>query len=152
MTHADDPTDDELRGLLARVRTIAVVGYSHSSHRPGHYVAAFLAERGYRVIPVNPGLAGQERLGVRVAARLSEIDEPVDMVDVFRRPEHIPGVVEEALEALPGLSAIWLQLGLRSPEAAEMARARGVSVVQDRCPKIEIPRLFPPGWHRGGAA
>ncbi len=101
------------------------------------------------MIPVNPGLVGQHFLGTTVHASLSEIDEPVDMIDIFRRSDRIPDVVETALGALPALSTIWMQLGLRNEEAAKAGHAAGIRVVQDRCPKIEIPRLFPPNWRAG---
>ncbi len=92
------------------------------------------------MIPVNPGAAGQIALGETVRASLAEIEGPVDMVDIFRRSEDVPPVVEEALR-LPGLKAIWMQLGITNAQAAAQAEARGVQVVQDRCPAIEIPRL-----------
>ena len=115
-----------LRAIFSETRTIAVVGFSANPARPSHYVAEFLARRGYRVIPVNPGLAGQEFLGTTVRASFSEITEPVDMVDIFRRSEDIPPVIDEALRALPDLSTIWMQLGLRNALAADAARAAGV--------------------------
>lgn len=133
-------TDAEIRAILQDVKTIALVGWSPNPDRPSHRVAAFLASRGYRVIPVNPGVAGQEALGETVRASLSEIEGPVDMVDIFRRSEDVPLVVDEAL-TLPGLKSIWMQLGVTHAEAAAKAEAAGVQVVQDRCPAIEIPRL-----------
>ena len=133
-------TDSDIAALLTRVKTIAVVGWSPKPDRPSHRVAAFLAARGYRVIPVNPGAAGQIALGEEVRATLSEIGERVDMVDIFRRSEDVPAVVAEAL-ALPGLQAIWMQLGIEHPAAAAEAEAAGVAVVQNRCPAIEMPRL-----------
>lgn len=133
--------DDMIRDLLGRVKTIAVVGWSPKPERASHGVAAFLKRRGYRVIPVNPGQAGQEALGETVRASLSEIEGPVDMVDIFRRSEEVGPVVDEALRSLPGLTAIWMQLGVIDDAAAARARAAGVTVVMDRCPAIEIPRL-----------
>lgn len=133
-------TDAEIRAILQAVKVIAVVGWSPKPDRPSHRIAAFLKSRGYRVIPVNPGAAGQTALGEVVRANLAEISEAVDMVDIFRRSEDVPEVVEAAL-ALPGLKAIWMQLGIEHPEAAARAEARGVKVVQNRCPAIEIPRL-----------
>lgn len=141
MTHSDD---DAIARLLASVRTIALVGWSPKPDRPSHGVARYLAGRGYRVIPVNPGVAGQAALGTTVRARLSDIAEPVDMVDIFRRSEEVGPVVEEALAALPGLRAVWMQLGVVNKAAAAAARARGLTVVMDRCPAIEIPRLGVP--------
>ncbi|MEH7828453.1 CoA-binding protein [Gemmobacter denitrificans] len=134
-------TDDDLRRILGETRVIALVGWSPKADRPSHRVAAFLKSQGYRVIPVNPGQAGQQALGETVRASLSEIDEAVDMVDIFRRSEEVPAVVEEALAALPGLKTVWMQLGIEHAGAAAMAEARGIQVVQNRCPAIEIPRL-----------
>ena len=132
--------DAKIRGILESVKVIAVVGWSPRPDRPSHRVAAYLAGRGYRVIPVNPGVAGSSALGEVVRANLAEIGEAVDMVDIFRRSEEVPGVVAEAL-ALPGLKAIWMQLGVEHAQAAAEAEAAGVRVVQNRCPAIEIPRL-----------
>ncbi len=136
-----NPSDNEIRDILQAARTIALVGWSPKPDRPSHGVARYLAGRGYRVIPVNPGQAGAEALGTTVRASLSEIGEPVDMVDIFRRSEEVGPVVEEALRVLPGLKVIWMQLGVVNEAAAEKARAAGVRVVMDRCPAIEIPRL-----------
>jgi hypothetical protein len=137
--------DGLVREILSRVRTIAVVGFSANPGRPSHGVARYLASRGYRVIPVNPGLAGQTFLGEKVRASLGEFGEPIDMVDVFRRSEEVAGVTEQALSLSPRPFAIWTQLGVRDDTAAERARAQGIRVVQDRCPAIEIPRLgLPP--------
>jgi predicted CoA-binding protein len=133
--------DATIRDVLNRVKTIALVGWSPKPDRPSHGVAAFLKRRGYRVIPVNPGQAGQTALGEVVRASLSDISEPVDMVDIFRRSEEVGAVVDEALAVLPGLSVIWTQLGVRDDAAADRARAKGLTVVQNRCPAIEIPRL-----------
>jgi predicted CoA-binding protein len=134
-------TDDDLRRILTETRTIALVGWSPKPDRPSHRVAAFLKARGYRVIPVNPGQAGQEALGETVRASLSDITEGVDMVDIFRRSEEAGAVVDAALAALPGLKTVWMQLGVVDEAAAARARAAGVEVVMDRCPAIEIPRL-----------
>lgn len=137
--------DDAIREVLSQVRTIAVVGFSANPGRPSHGVARYLASRGYRVVPVNPGLAGQVFLGQRVAASLADIREPVDMVDVFRRSEEVARVTDQALALSPLPFALWTQLGVRDDAAAERARAAGIKVVQDRCPAIEIPRLrIPP--------
>lgn len=132
--------DDDLRAILTSVRTIAVVGWSPKADRPSHGVARFLAARGYRVIPVNPGQAGQDvGLSAPVAASLSGIAEPVDMVDIFRRSEEVYAVVEEGLAI--GAKVIWMQLGIEDARAAALARAQGADVVMDRCPAIEMPRL-----------
>lgn len=135
------PTHDDLRRILSETRVIALVGASANPDRPSHRVGWFLARHGYRVIPVNPGLAGQSLFGEMVVARLSDIKEAVDMVDIFRRSEEVGPVVDEALAALPSLRSVWMQLGVVNEVAAEAARARGVEVVMDRCPAIEIPRL-----------
>lgn len=132
--------DDRLRAVLTSVKTIAVVGWSPKTDRPSHGVARFLAGRGYRVIPVNPGQAGQDvGLSAPVVARLSDITEAVDMVDIFRRSEEVYAVVEEGLAI--GASVIWMQLGVEDTRAAALARAQGADVVMNRCPAIEIPRL-----------
>ncbi|MCE6961331.1 CoA-binding protein [Cereibacter sphaeroides] len=134
--------DETIRRILRETRTIAVVGWSPNPARPSHGVAVFLKAAGYRVIPVNPGQAGREALGEVVRADLAALaDEGVDMIDIFRRSEHVPEVVRQALEHLPDLRTVWMQLGVTSAGAAEMAEAKGIAVVQDRCPAIEIPRL-----------
>ena len=131
--------DDVLRSLLGNVRTIAVVGISPKPDRPSHEVAAFLKARGYRIIPVNPGHAGETILGETVFASLSAIGERIDMVDIFRNSEAAGAVVDEAIAA--GAGAVWMQLGVVNPEAAARAEAAGLKVVMDHCPKIEIGRL-----------
>lgn len=134
-------SDDDIIDILTRVRVIALVGYSANPARPSHQVAQYLQARGYRVIPVNPGLAGQDHLGETVRAGLSDIPEDVDMVDIFRRSDAAGAVVDDALARWPGLKAVWMQLGVIDAEAAARARDAGVQVVMDRCPKIEIARL-----------
>lgn len=133
--------DQKIADLLAQVHTIAVVGWSPKPDRPSHRVAAYLASQGYRVIPVNPGQAGQVALGETIRASLSEISGHVDMVDIFRRSEEAGAVVDEALAAFPELKAVWMQLGVIDAAAAARAEARGVTAIMDRCPAIEIPRL-----------
>jgi predicted CoA-binding protein len=136
-------SDDLLRDVLKRVKTVAVVGVSPNPVRPSYYVARYLALKGYRVIPVNPVCAGKILFGSTVYPDLSTIpDDDVDMVDVFRRSEHVGPIVDEALARWPGLKVIWLQIGVRDDKAAARAEARGVTVIQDRCPKIEYQRLF----------
>ena len=137
----DAMSDATIRRVLTETRTIALVGWSPKPDRPSHRVAAFLKARGYRVIPVNPGQAGQIALGETVRASLAEIGEPVDMVDIFRRSEEAGAVVDEALAVLPGLKAVWMQLDVVDAAAAARAEAAGVTAVMDRCPAIEIPRL-----------
>lgn len=136
------PTDAEIAKILTETRTIALVGWSPKADRPSNGVARFLKARGYRVIPVNPGQAGQDSgLGEVVRASLADIDGPVDMIDIFRRSEDVGPVVEEALRVFPGLKTIWMQLGVVNEAAADLARAKGVQVVMNRCPAIEMPRL-----------
>ncbi|HOZ32998.1 MAG TPA: CoA-binding protein [Tabrizicola sp.] len=132
------PSDSEIREILNSVKTIAVVGWSPKADRPSHGVAAFLAGRGYRVIPVNPGQAGQEALGETVVATLAEAG-PVDMVDIFRRSDEAGAVMDEAVAV--GAKVVWTQLGVVDEAAATRARAAGLKVVMNRCPAIEIPRL-----------
>lgn len=139
-----DITDTDLRQILSTTRVIAVVGISPKADRPSHEVAAYLQRKGYRIVPVNPGHAGHTILGETVFADLAAIpgDIAVDMVDIFRRSEAVPEVVAAALDHLPGLRTIWMQLGVIHPGAAATARARGVRVVMDRCPKIDYPRVM----------
>jgi len=131
-------SDADIRDILTTVETIAVVGWSPNPDRPSHRVAAFLAARGYRVIPVNPGQAGTTALGEVVRASLAEAG-PVDMVDIFRRSEEAGGVVDAAIAH--GAKVVWMQLGVIDDAAAARAEAAGLRVVMDRCPAIEIPRL-----------
>lgn len=141
---ADQTSDDTLRRILSTTRVIAVAGIVPDTAKPSNYVAQFLADRGYRVIPVNPARAGEQALGQTILASFADIpaDVQVDMVDIFRRSEQVPPVVEEALAHLPHLRTIWMQMGIANAHAAELAQARGLTVVQDRCPKVELPRLF----------
>ncbi len=134
-------TDADIARILSSVRSIALVGFSQNPDRPSHGVARVLQRQGYRVIPVNPGLAGQVHLGEVVRATLSDIAEPVDMVEIFRRAEDVPPVVTDALASHPEARVIWMQLGIVNDAAAAEARAAGMEVVMNRCPAIEIPRL-----------
>jgi predicted CoA-binding protein len=146
MTHDSYP-DDYIRGILNTVKSIALVGISPKDNRPSYFAFKYLLERGYRMIPVNPGQAGKDILGQRVHARLGDIPEPVDMVDVFRASQHAPAVVAEALKLQPRPAVIWMQLGVRNDAAAAAAEAAGLKVVMDRCPKIEYGRLSSEiGW------
>jgi uncharacterized protein len=133
--------DGYIRGILNTVKTIVMVGASANTSRPSYFVFTYLLGRGYRVIPVNPGLAGQDLLGQRVYASLADIPEPVDMVDVFRAAEYVPAIVEQTLQMRPRPGVLWMQLGIRNEEAAQLAEANGIKVVMDRCPKIEYGRL-----------
>lgn len=139
-----EPTDEEIAEILRATRVIAVVGFSPRADRPSHGVARFLQRVGYRVIPVNPGIAGQTFLGETVHPDLASIPASlkVDMVDIFRNSDLVPPVVEQALAALPHLRTIWMQLGVSNEGAAAQARAAGKAVVQNRCPAIEYPRLI----------
>jgi predicted CoA-binding protein len=146
MNHDSYP-DSYIRGILNSVKSIAMVGVSPKENRPSYFAFKYLLERGYRMIPVNPGQGGKELLGQRVHARLSDIPQPVDMVDIFRASQHVLPVVEEALTLKPRPAVIWMQLGIRNDEAAALAEAAGIKVVMNRCPKIEYGRLSSEiGW------
>lgn len=138
---ADGLQDSDIRSILERVRVIALVGASNNPERASNYVGAFLQDKGYKVIPVNPGLAGQDINGAKVYASLADIPEPVDMVNIFRAADAVPGIVDEALALNPQPTVIWMQMGIIHEEAAAKARSAGLTVVMDRCPKVEIPRL-----------
>ncbi|MEE4189343.1 MAG: CoA-binding protein [Roseobacter sp.] len=134
--------DPDLRHILKTTTRVAVVGVSMNPVRPSYYVARYLDLKGYDVVPVNPVHAGETLFGRAVIASLGEIEGGVDMVDIFRRSEAVPPIVDEALEVFPALKTIWMQIGVEHAEAAAKAQARGVTVIQNRCPKIEYQRLF----------
>jgi predicted CoA-binding protein len=140
MNH-DNYDDSYIRGILNTAKTIAMVGVSANTSRPSYFAFKYLLERGYHMIPVNPGLAGQELLGQKVYARLADIPEPIDMVDIFRASRYALPIVQEALALTPRPQVIWMQLGVRNDEAAKLAEANGLKVVMNRCPKIEYGRL-----------
>jgi uncharacterized protein len=140
MNH-DNYDDSYIRGILNTVKTIAMVGASMKDNRPSYFAFKYLLERGYNMIPINPGQAGKELLGRKIYATLSEVPEPVDMVDIFRASQYALPIVQEALALKPKPQVIWMQLGVRSDEAAALAEANGMKVVMNRCPKIEYGRL-----------
>jgi predicted CoA-binding protein len=133
--------DRYIRGILDTVKSIAMVGISPKESRPSYFAFKYLLERGYNMIPVNPGQAGKDILGRKVYARLSDIPVPVDMVDIFRAAQYVVPIVEEALTLKPRPQVIWMQLGVRNDEAARLAEEAGIKVVMNRCPKIEYGRL-----------
>ncbi len=134
--------DEDIAGLLSNARTIAMVGASDRPSRPSYGVMRFLQDHGYRVIPVNPQITGEHVHGEFVWRDLSQIGVPIDIVDIFRRPEAAGDAVDQAIAA--GAKAVWLQIGVINEDAAARAEAAGLKVVMDRCPKIEIPRLGVP--------
>ncbi|HSV23218.1 MAG TPA: CoA-binding protein, partial [Xanthobacteraceae bacterium] len=140
MNH-DSYDDVYIRGILNTVKTIAMVGVSANTSRPSYFAFKYLLERGYRVIPVNPGLAGRDLLGRTAYATVLDIPEPVDMIDLFRASQHVLPIVMQVLQMQPHPRIIWMQLGVRNDEAAELAEANGLKVVMNRCPKIEYGRL-----------
>src|SRR3954463_11085113 len=132
-------SDAQIRSILQRVKTIAMVGASSNWNRPSYFVMKYLQGKGYRVIPVNPGIAGQMLLGEPAYASLRDIPAPVDMVDVFRPARDAAEIVDDAIAI--GAKVVWMQLGVRNDAAAEKAEAAGIEVVMNRCPKIEFGRL-----------
>jgi uncharacterized protein len=131
--------DSELRRILGASATVAVLGIHHDPSRPANYVPAYLHQHGYRVLGVNPALVGQVLFGEPVRASLAELTEPIDLVDVFRRPEALPGHAAEL--AACGAPVIWLQLGIRHDPVADELRAAGKTVIQDRCTLADHRRL-----------
>ncbi len=132
-------SDDDIRTLLSETRTIAMIGASDRPDRASYGVMAFLQDRGYRVLPVNPSITGEHVHGEFVWRELSEIGEPIDMVDIFRNSEAAGEAVDQAIAA--GAKSVWMQLGIVNEAAADRAEAAGLKVVMDRCPKIELGRL-----------
>lgn len=137
--------DSLIRQILEETKTIAIIGASANADRPVHHVMEFLIDQGFEVYPVNPGLAGKELLGRTVYASLTDIPVPVDMVDIFRASDAVPAIVDEALALASHPKVIWMQLGIEHPQAAAEAEAAGLTVIMNRCPKIEHARLFPAG-------
>ena len=144
MNMEENYSDEFLRDLLTSVKTFASVGISVNPVRPSYFVGRYLSLKGYRVIPVNPAYSGQTLFGETVLEDLSSIPPgtDVDVLDIFRKPEEVPALVECALERFPKLKVVWMQYGVMHQDAAEMARANGVAAIQNRCPKIEYQRLF----------
>jgi uncharacterized protein len=140
MTH-DSYDDATIRGILNSVKTIAMVGASPINVRPSYFAFKYLSERGYDMIPVNPGHVGKNLVGKPFVASLGDITRPIDMVDVFRASDRAEAIVDEALELSPLPKVIWMQLGVRNDAAAAKAESRGIKVIMNRCPKIEYGRL-----------
>jgi len=142
MNH-DKYDDAYIAGILGSVKTIAMVGASANTSRPSYFVLKYLVAKGYRVLPINPGLAGQEIAGQKVFASLADLAAPIDMIDIFRNSEAALDVVREVLplQEKLGIKVIWMQLSVRNDDAAALAEAAGLKVVMNRCPKIEYGRL-----------
>ncbi|WP_441277103.1 CoA-binding protein [Tardiphaga sp. 172_B4_N1_3] len=140
MNH-DSYNDAYIREILNTVKTVAMVGASPQNVRPSYFVFKYLAERGYDMIPINPGQVGKSLLGKPFVASLQEIGRPIDMIDIFRSAEHVMPIVELALTLDPLPKVVWMQLGVRHDEAAAKLEAAGIKVVMNRCPKIEYGRL-----------
>ncbi|MBO8163410.1 MAG: CoA-binding protein [Brevibacillus sp.] len=136
-----NPSDDKRREILKEARTIAVVGCSNNPERTSYMIAEALQQAGYRIIPVNPTIEGETVLGEKVVGSLTDIREPVDIVNVFRRSEHVLPVAEEAVKIKP--KVLWMQLGIVNEEAAQLAEQHGVEVVMDRCIKVDHALLVP---------
>lgn len=141
MTKHEDYADQMIRDTLNATHTIALVGASNNPARPSFIVTKYLSERGFRIIPVNPGLAGGTIIGLPVYASLADIPEPVDMVEIFRNSAAAAGITDEALALAARPKTLWMQLGVRNDEAAARAEAMGIRVIMNRCPKIEYGRL-----------
>lgn len=135
-------SDSELREILTSVKRIALLGASANQQRASYHVMAFLLQKGYQVVPVNPGQAGKNILGQKVYACLSDILEPIDMVEVFRASDALAGIVEEILNLKTLPKILWTQLGVIDEQAAKRAQDAGMKVVMNRCPAIEYPRLI----------
>ena len=147
MNH-DSYSNEYIAEILNSVKTVAIVGASANDVRPSYFVAKYLIDKGFTVFPINPGHAGKEILGRMTYARLSEVPEPIDMVDIFRASSAVPPIVDDALKLDPLPKVIWMQLTVRNDEAAARAEAAGVKVVMNRCPKIEYGRLSGEiGWN-----
>ncbi|NOX41790.1 MAG: CoA-binding protein [Alphaproteobacteria bacterium] len=139
-----NPTDPMLRKIFAETKTLACVGVSMNPIRPSYFVARYLSLKNFRVIPINPGHVGETLFGEEIYADLASIpkDIQIDIVDIFRRSEYVPPIVAQAIEHLPNLKTIWMQVGVTNAKAAEMATKAGLQMIENRCPKIEYQRLF----------
>lgn len=139
-----DPGDQDavLRHIFRTVRSVAIVGLSPQPEKPSHYVPAYLQQRGYKILPINPGQAGGRLLGEAVVASLGDLGEVPDMVEIFRNAQAAGPLMAQA--AAMGIKVIWLPLGVVNEDGAAAARAAGATVIMDRCPVLELPRLFPP--------
>lgn len=135
-------SDTFLKNILKRTKRVAIVGVSDNPVRASYFVARYLSLRAFKIVPVNPKLAGETLFGETVVGSLAQIEGPVDMVDIFRRSDAVPEIVDEAIAQFPDLSTIWMQIGVEHAQAAAKAEAHGIDVVQNRCPKIEYQRLF----------
>ena len=135
-------SDIFLKDILTATKTIAMVGLSMNETRPSYFVGRYLHTRGYKIIPVNAGHGGKYFFGQLVRSSIGEIYEPVDMVDIFRKPEAVPEIVDDSLAKLKGLKTIWMQIGIKHESSAQKARQLGLNVIEDRCPKLDHQRLF----------
>lgn len=140
MNH-DSYDNTHIAGILNSVKTIAMVGASANDVRPSYFVLKYLLAKGFSVFPINPGQAGKQILGRMTYARLADVPEPIDMVDIFRAASAVPGIVDEVLRLDPLPKVLWMQLGVRHDETAARAEAAGIKVVMNRCPKIEYGKL-----------
>ncbi|HEY7766213.1 MAG TPA: CoA-binding protein [Aestuariivirgaceae bacterium] len=151
MNH-DHYSPDYIQHILRSVETIALVGASAKDVRPSHLVMKYMMSKGYKVVPINPGLAGKEILGEHVYASLKDVPHPIDMIDIFKNSEAAGEIVEEALTLDPLPKVIWMQLTVRNDSAAKKAEAKGVQVVMNRCPKMEYGKLSGEwGWVGGSS-
>ncbi|MGI9357475.1 MAG: CoA-binding protein [Rhizobiaceae bacterium] len=141
MSDHDHYTDDHIRAVLQSVKSIAIIGASAKTNRPSFFVAKYLAAKGYDIFPINPGQAGKEIAGAMTYASVADLPQPVDMVDIFRHTQALPGIVSEIMQ-LPELArVVWMQLGIRDDAIAAALEMAGITVIQNRCPKIEYARL-----------
>lgn len=144
----DSYPDAQIESILKSVKSVALIGFSSNQARPSYFVTKYLIERGYTLYPINPGLVGQEFFGAKVYGALSDIEAPIDMVEIFRNSEAAGPLTDEALALTPLPKVIWMQLGVRNDNAAQRAEEKGVTVIMNRCPKIEYGRFSGEiGWN-----